>query len=153
MGCAGQPAADDGFLLRQLCLHGLALGDRRLVAGCTDRLLELPPPQLVPKWTTTPGGGRLLTRKFGRIVSVSVSADGNRTVVGMGLEVQLFDGDGLFLRSLAPGGHLHTAAISADGRCIAAVGSGMELGVFDSRTGSLTRRLRPVRSWSLRSQR
>jgi WD40 repeat protein len=145
-----QTRADDGLVLRQLCLHGLALGDRRLVADCTDRLLELPPPQLVPRWTTMPSGGRLLTRQFGRIVSVSVSTDGNRTVVGMGQEVQLFDGDGLFLRSLAPGGHVHAAAISGDGRCIAAVGSGMKLGVFDSRTGSLTRRLPgPVRSWSL----
>ncbi len=145
-----QAAADDGFVLRQLCLHGLAIGDRRLVADCTDRLLQLPPPQLVPKWTTTPGGGRLLTRQFGRIVSASVSADGNRTVVGMGHEVQLFDGDGLFLRSLAPSGlHVRAAAISADGRCIAAVGSGLELGVFDSRTGSLARRLGPVRSASL----
>ena len=143
-----QTTADDGFVLRQLCMHGMTAGDRRLEADCTGRLLELPPPQLVPKWTTFPTG-RLLTQ-FGQIVSVSVSADGSRTVVGTGYEVQVFDGDGLLLHSLASAGlHLHAAAISADGRYVAAVGSGMELSMFDTRTGTLTRRLLSVRSWSL----
>ena len=144
-----QTTADDGFVLRQLCMHGMTAGDRRLEAECTGRLHELPTPQLVPKWTTIPTG-RLLTRQFGQIVSVSVSADGSRTAVGLGHEVQVLDGDGLLLCSLAPAGlHAHAAAISADGRRIAAVGSGMELGVFDAETGTLTGRLLPVRSWSL----
>ena len=144
-----QITADEGFALRHLCMHGMTAGDRRLEAECTARLLELPPPQLVPKWTTIPAG-RLLTRQFGQIVSVSVSADGSRTVVGTGYKVQVFDHDGLLLHSLAPAGlHLHAAAISADGRHVAAVGSGMELGLFNAETGTLTGRLRPVRSWSL----
>ena len=104
--------------------------------------------RLVPKWTTIPTG-RLLTRQFGQIVSVSVSADGSRTAVGTGYEAQVFDGDGLLLNSLAPAWlRVHAAAISADGRHVAAVGSDM-LGVFDAETGTLTGRLRPVRSWSL----
>ena len=141
--------ADKGFVLRQLCMHGRAAGDGGLAAECTDRLLELPPPQLVPTWTTM-SRARLLTRQFGQIVSVSVSADGSRTAVGLGHEVQVFDGDGILLCSLAPAGlHVYAAAISADGRRVAAVGSGKQLGVFDAWTGTLTGGPLSVGSWSL----
>ena len=79
-----------------------------------------------------------------------MSADGSRTAVGLGHEVQVFDGDGILLCSLAPAGlHVYAAAISADGRRVAAVGSGKQLGVFDAWTGTLTGGPLSVGSWSL----
>jgi WD40 repeat protein len=79
------PLDEPGYAIRQLCLRALQGGYSKPAKQAQQLLLRLPPPRLIPRWTSshTPRSlVRTLTGHDGGINAVAISADGTRAISG-----------------------------------------------------------------------
>ena len=89
-----QPLDQPGYILRQLCMQAIELGEDDLAENIRSRLQSRPGACLVPQWTTRPANRALsaeLGRHDGPVQEMELLADGRVVTAGRDRRVLVWD--------------------------------------------------------------
>ena len=138
----GTPLDQVGYASLQMCLEAQRSNLPRVATAARNRLLSLPPPQLVPRWTTArtaPELERRLDGHNGSVWGVALSADGSRAVsASQDQTLRVWDVHEGACVTVLEGhtGPVRAVALSADGSRAVSASQDQTLRVWDVHEGA-----------------